>query len=114
MKGLTYVAMPYTGTHEEIQERMNLFLAVDAHLILQGRYTVSPLSKHFSLEHGLGANWADWKDYSYTLIDRCEEMYVIDCEGWDKSVGVLEEIHYARTRGMRITFHYASMHGGLR
>lgn len=104
---LYYLAAPYSHPDKAvIDERMEIFCKVDARLIDAGYHTVSPLSKHFILNYGynLGGDWAYWGEYSKKLLSLCHAMFVICIDGWETSVGVLEEIKLARQLNIEVIY----------
>ena len=96
MTQLIYLAAPYSGSKEQIEYRMQEFCKVDALLMKDGYFTVSPLLKHFTLEYAdLPGTWDFWSDYSYQLMMQCKAMIIIKLEGWEESAGVAVEIAIA-------------------
>lgn len=106
MSELVYLACPYSDSDPAVVEaRMQIFLHVDAVMLRENKFTVSPLSKHFGLlVSKLPSDWAFWQHYSRAMIDQCGAMVVIKAEGWETSVGVQEEIQYARTKGIFVYY----------
>lgn len=104
MARLSYLASAYSDDDTTIVEnRMSTFLSVDAKLMIVGKHTVSPLFKHFILGYGkLPSDWVYWREYSESLLRRCNELLVIDTPGWENSSGVRGEIDYAHRLGLPI------------
>lgn len=48
------------------------------------------------LVKGLGSTFKSWKDVDLKAIRKCDEVWVVRMKGWDKSIGVLAELEYAR------------------
>lgn len=94
---LIYVAAPYGDPDPSVvAQRMQAYLTVDAILLKQGKFTVSPLAKHFGLTVSQSpSDWKYWQSYSRAMLDQCEALIVIKLNGWDHSVGVKGEIEYA-------------------
>lgn len=94
---MAYLIAPYS--HEDkavIEHRMKQICMADAHLMEQGYYTMSPLFKHFILQYrSLPGDYNYWGDYSRNMLPRCDEAIVIKLDGWDKSVGVADELALA-------------------
>ena len=98
-----YLASPYSGTAAEVEQRMETFYRIDAHLMKMGYFTVSPLFKHSILKYeSLPADWEYWKKYSNMMMDKCDAMIIITSEGWETSVGVQAEIEIALERALPI------------
>lgn len=56
---------------------------------------------------GLGkvsGKWADWEEYDLTMIDGCDEMWVVTMEGYDKSTGVTAEIKHCNFTGKPVRY----------
>lgn len=104
--GLVYLACPYSNNDPEIvKSNIQTFCKIDALLISQGYFTVSPLLKHFVLHHqNIPGTWEYWKNYAYELLSNCTEMFVICLPGWETSVGVQAEIEYCQKRGKPIVY----------
>lgn len=103
---LIYLAAPYSGTAEEIEQRMEAFCAVDALLMRDGYFTVSPLLKHFTLKYAdLPGTWEYWEDYSYQLMMQCKAMIIIKLPGWQESAGVAGEIAIANRLKVQIIYY---------
>lgn len=103
---LVYLAAPYTHKDPNvIEERMRQFYAVDAHLISQGIFTVSPLLKDpIVQQYDIPGTWDYWKNYSHALLSVCNKMIVITIDGWEESVGVQAEIEIATNLNIPIEY----------
>jgi len=91
---LIYLASPYSSDDPRvIEERMRIFLEVDAYLTHRGILTVSPMYKHFLASAGLGIpNTLEyWKNYCEALLMKCSGMIIIPSIGWATSPGVIME-----------------------
>jgi hypothetical protein len=106
MKGLTYIACPYGHPNREVIDyRMEMFYKVDAHLVRQGKFPISPMNKIYMVEkEKLDTSWNFWEDYSYALIHCCVNLVVITVKGWKESYGVQKEIEYAKSLGLEIIY----------
>lgn len=101
-----YLAAPYSDPDPAvIQQRMEIYSRVDAHLIRQGWYTMSPLSKHWILQYEqLPGDWAFWQGYGTAMLAKCEAIAVICMPGWAQSVGVQAELDLARQLNLEIIY----------
>lgn len=52
----------------------------------------------------LGGSFASWKDVDLAAIDHCDEVWVVKMSGWDKSIGVIAEVEYARENNTIVRF----------
>ena len=103
---IAYLAAPYSHDDESVvTERMRQFYLVDARLMEQGTFTVSPLQKHAILKYrDLPGSWEYWKEYSQTLLKLCDKMIVITLPGWEQSVGLKAEIELAESWNIPIEY----------
>lgn len=56
------------------------------------------------LHSTLGGEFEAWADTDLTYISACKEIWVIMMPGWDRSVGVLAEIEFAKNRRKKIRY----------
>jgi nucleoside 2-deoxyribosyltransferase len=102
---LVYVAGPYSGTPEQVNERMVKFYLAMALLIERGINGCSPLEKHAILAHrNLPGDWAYWGHFSEVMLKRCDVMIIIMLEDWEKSTGVAAEIKIAKAHSIPIIY----------
>lgn len=105
MNKLFYIALPYTHKDKAvIAQRVDKFCAFDSKLNMENIQTVSPILKHLLLERNLDmpGDWNFWKDLSYTYLSRCDGMIVYEMDGWKESLGVTEEIKFAKQKNIPI------------
>jgi len=50
------------------------------------------------------SDWNFWYNFCVTFLLKSDELIVCKMEGWDKSVGVLEEIEIAKKNNIKISF----------
>ncbi len=106
MTELIYLAAPYSGSEEEINARMQEFCRIDALLMKDGYFTVSPLLKHFTLNfENLPGTWNYWEEYSYQLMMQCKALIIIKMDGWETSSGVAGEIAIAERLRVPIIYY---------
>ena len=48
--------------------------------------------------------WSDWREYDLTMIDHCDEMWVVMMPGWEKSTGVQSEIRHCNFTGKPVRY----------
>lgn len=101
-----YLAAPYSHPDPAvIAQRMETFCRIDAKLIVDGKFTVSPLSKHFILSYEkLSGSWEYWQDYCRAMLRMCGKMIVICMPGWKESIGLQEEIKLAEQLHIPISY----------
>jgi hypothetical protein len=111
MRKKIYLATAYTGHEEKSFATANI---VAAKLIKEGHFVFSPISmSHPIAGTGLMKGcWDEWKDLDLEFIRWCDEVAVINFGeeeiGPDheisRSVGVQDELEYARSIGKKIGY----------
>lgn len=103
---LVYLASPYSSVENKEELMKDLFfIAHDFMRRNKGTTVVSPLFYHYSVNvvPGVDGDWNFWKNYSIDLLRSCNAMLINATEGWDKSIGLLQEIEFAKSIGLMIT-----------
>lgn len=77
--------------------RWAIITAVGAKLVEQGHHVFGPITESFSyVDFGTGeCGWDYWKKHDLLMIEKCDELWVAKMPGWNKSVGVKEEVRHA-------------------
>lgn len=108
-KKLVYLAGPYYDDDPKvIKKRFNLFNKVAATLISKKEvYVFSPISHSHPIMGSKAFNkdffkLRHWMPFDLSIMNNCDELNIIDIEGWDKSEGVKLEIEYAKLNGLPI------------
>lgn len=103
---LIYLAAPYSDPDPTVvAARMKQFYDAHAHLLARGLVLVSPLLNHAVIGRpDVGGDWTFWQRYSETLLARCDALWVVMIDGWDRSAGVTGEIEFAERRKMPIRY----------
>lgn len=99
---LVYLASPYTHLDEgTVERRYERCVEAVARLSTQGHVVFSPVV-HFHVPaktHGLEGTWEFWERVDKVMIDKSDEVWVLDLPGWMASVGVTAEVEYAKKEG---------------
>lgn len=106
-EAIIYLGAPYTSPDGAVvASRMETLMKVDSILSSNGIYTVSPLYKHFILQHAdLPSDWAYWGGYSKSLMHHCSGLWVVvNDAGWSQSTGVIAEIALAKELGIGVRY----------
>ena len=105
MRKKIYLAIAYTG-YEELS--FDLANKNAAKLIGEGHFVFSPISMSHPISKlgGLDGSWDTWKELDMEFIRWCDEVYVINFNdlATEKSVGVQDELKYAREIGKEIIY----------
>lgn len=104
-----YLASPYSSPDPSIRDRRaSEALAATAWLLQMKRWVYSPIvhCHELAFVHELPTDAEYWQEYNHALLERSKGLLVLLAEGWESSVGVGEEIRYAKELGLAV--------GGLR
>lgn len=105
---LIYLAAPYTHPDEGIIAwRVHHINRAAAAIFERGIFVFSPISHTHPIKEAsktLTGPFAFWEEYDYRMIDACDEVWVLQLEGWDKSVGVRAESDYANGQGKLVRY----------
>jgi hypothetical protein len=108
-----YLAAPYRGTQEQIEERMKLVAKVSGLIRLEGFYVTSPLFHHWAFQENDNWDGEYWLNYSENLLEALAlsrglgtevEMWILCLEAWDESSGVRRERDIARKYGINVRY----------
>lgn len=102
-----YLAIPYSK-YEELSFKLANEIA--AELIKEGHIVFSPISMSHPITTigGLKGDWETWSRIDMEFIRWCEEVIVInfDNKAVLESIGVQDEIKYAKEIGKKVTYYY--------
>ena len=102
---IVYLASPYSHTSKKVRaKRYSQVLALTAKLIKQGIVVYSPIVHSHNL--GLNGDWEYWQEHDKQMLSVCSKLYVAKIPGFEKSIGVREEIKEARKKGIPVSFLY--------
>lgn len=100
---LIFLAMPTKGAVLNNQIRPTVLAQIaQLHLKYPEHTFVAPMIQDYQLlpyMPSTAATWDAWGKHCRALIERCDEVWVIQCEGWDTSVGVRGELDHAKLHG---------------
>jgi len=105
MTNLIYLASPYNSPDPEIRERRYKAAVRAACTVLHmGLSVFSPIVHNHPLilHRDLGRGWKLWQPQNENILIRCDQLWVLTLDGWDKSVGVAGEIAIARRQRIKI------------
>lgn len=105
MAKLVYLASPYSGTTEQREKRLfQTKQFVVSRLDRKDEIIYSPIlhSYHIATEFNLPHEFEFWKWRDLEMIKRCDEMLILHLDGWEQSIGVQEELKFARENNITI------------
>ena len=105
---LIHLAAPYGDSNPAVtQTRMDAVTYELADLASKGLVAFSPLLMHFCFDRGveLPSGYGFWQNYCLTILEKSDQLIVLQLPGWQGSPGVQDEISFARDRKIPIFFH---------
>ena len=105
--GLTYLASPYSSANPALCTwRFHAVAWYASTMMQKGHLVFSPIAHtHPIAEYGLPKGWDFWQRYDHHFLDSCTAMIVLKLSGWDKSIGIAEEIKIMLHSGKPIEYH---------
>jgi nucleoside 2-deoxyribosyltransferase len=106
MKGLVYMASPYSNALPSVrEERFKDACRAAAWFMGKGVQVFSPIAHtHPIAEFGLPKGWDFWQTYDMAFLKACDGLIVLTLRGWNKSVGVKAEIGIMEAMGKPIEY----------
>lgn len=106
-KKLYYLASPYS--HEDSMVRECRYLAVDfaaVALIRRGIRLIEPISMchQKSLKTNLPTGYGYWQRRDRGFVELCDGIIVLKTKGWKDSIGVTDELEYAKKLGKEVIY----------
>lgn len=98
---MIYLASPYSGTPEVMQQRYEATRAVTADTLKDGEFVYSPIvhCHDLALHHDIPKDFAFWSKYNFHMLDLADQLWVLMLPGWKESRGVTAEVlHWRSTR----------------
>lgn len=97
--GVYYLASPYTSSDLELMKQR--YFAVDEvgyKLMMKGFHLIEPISSthHKALRFKLPPEYTFWKERCRKMISVSNGVIVLTIDGWERSVGVQDEIKIAK------------------
>mgnify|MGYP004417317736 CR=1 FL=1 len=103
-----YLASPYSSKDLNVQKkRGDDVTAFGAKLVKAGVLVYAPITTSRELvvcEPSLSSGFETWRKIDLTFVKLSSGVIVYKLEGWEKSVGVTEEILFARERHLDIFY----------
>lgn len=99
MSRLIYLATPYNHPDPAIrEERFTLACLAAATLMRDGVHLFCPIAHThpIALQGNLPCGWDYWQKYDQLMLSACDELWIVQMDGWDRSEGIKGEIEIAR------------------
>lgn len=108
IRPLVYVSCPYTDKDPEVIKYRLMMFAKFAESIENGgkEHATSALFNQMLLDRGikLDASYSYWQSYSRSMIHKSDRLVVLCLQGWDRSVGVSDEVEYAKFLNLSVEY----------
>ena len=103
---MIYLACPFSHPDPAVREaRFQAACRAAADLLLAGEVAFAPVVYgHPLVALGVPGDWPFWSRLDRAMIERCDEVHVLALPGWDTSVGVRQEVLFARSFGKPVKF----------
>lgn len=102
---MIYVASPYSDPSRHVMEDRYFTVAeYCARLISKGEFPYSPIvyGHNLAILHDLPTDAAFWWEWNAYMMRCCNALHIYHIDGWDRSVGVAQELAYATEIGLSI------------
>ena len=98
---VAYIAGPYNGN---IERNIRKAEEVSIELIKKGYSVITPHKNtaHYEKYEGDELNLNTWMEMDFNIIKRCDVVFVM--ENWEGSMGVAQEIQFAKENGITVIF----------
>ena len=104
---MIYLAIPYTDSDPNIRhDHYEWANQIAAKLMASGVHVFSPISHCHPLIEivELPSTWEYWEQYDRKFLAICDTLVVVRIPGWEKSIGVRNEIKIAKEMGIKIRY----------
>ncbi len=104
---MIFISSPYSHKDKKIEhERYVETCKYAAWLFSLNEKAISPvIIGHPLLQHEkLPGDFTFWKNYSFDLLNNCQQLHVLELDGWEESVGIQHEIIYAQSKEIEVVY----------
>ena len=103
---MIYLASPYSHPDPLVRHaRFEAACQAAAGLIRAGRPVFAPIIQgHELVRYGVPSDWSFWSPLARDYIARCDDVVVLQLEGWRESQGVQAEMALASALGKRVDY----------
>lgn len=104
---MIYLASPYSSPDPKIrQARYELTCEAVVNFLHRDFHIYSPIVHCHEIAQlgNLPTDFAFWRAYNFNMISCSRKLFVLCLPGWKESIGVINEIEYAKQLGMHIVF----------
>lgn len=107
MNKMIYVGSPYS--HSNMDVRLKRFEDVSKYcseLVSKGYLAISPITYGHVLTQykEMPTDFEFWGNFCLGLLKKCDYLYILMLEGWENSLGLIEEIKFAEKNNIEIKY----------
>ena len=94
--GYGYLASPYSGSVEVMQQRYEAALRIVGILLKKREWVYSPIvhAHEIAVRYAMPRDAKFWWEYNKTMMEAAERLLVLTLPGWRESVGVAMEVEF--------------------
>jgi nucleoside 2-deoxyribosyltransferase len=101
---MIYLASPYSHPDESVRlDRFDKACRVAAILMMMDKQVFSPIAHTHPIAMAAGGcldlGWEFWEQFDRWYLERCDELIVLELDGWEQSKGVQAELKIMRELG---------------
>lgn len=99
MTKLIYLCSPYSHPSEDIRhERFESAIYATGYLMNNEFHVYSPITSchPVAMVCNLPREFSYWEEFDKRMITCCDELFILQIEGWNESVGMKAEFKFAR------------------
>lgn len=102
---MIYLASPYSGTLEQMQQRYMDTKHATATLLHNKLHIYSPIvhCHEMACRFSLPRDALFWKQYNEDMIKRVDHLWLLKIPGWETSKGMGMEVEFASSIGLPIS-----------
>lgn len=107
MSKLIYLATPYNHPEPSVcLARFDYACLTASRLMHDGVHLFCPIAHTHPIAvlGNLPCGWDYWQEYDRLMLTACDELWVVQMNGWDRSEGIKGEIGIANELGKRIFY----------
>jgi hypothetical protein len=95
--GLIYLASPYSHKNEAVRRARYLAVRhITLEMLIEGFAVFSPIVYGRDMEGQIGMSFEPWAKFNDTMLAACDEVHVLQLDGWEDSRGIKHELEVAK------------------
>jgi hypothetical protein len=104
---IVFISSPYSHPDDKVREsNFKIVSKLAADLNSKGIVAVSPITYGHTLLNfkAMPTDWKFWKEFCLTFLEKSSELIVYKMPGWENSIGMKEEIEFAKKLNIPIRY----------